>query len=187
MTRTEAYQMLTLHLKNPNLIKHSFAAESAMIGICKYLYKGAEQSTIDKWAIAGLLHDADYEETYNHPEKHGIVATEKIALPDDVAHAIRAHNYKQNAVLPESDMDWAIATCDQLTGLIVAATLISPAKKINQISPEFVLKRFYEKGFAKGCDRKSIQECEEKLNIPLIKYIEITLNSMKGIADTLKL
>lgn len=187
MTRFEAFQILTTYLKNPNLIKHSLAAEAAMAGICKFLLVEPDQETLTSWQITGILHDADYELSTNHPEKHGIIITEKVKLPDEIAYAIKAHNYQNTKINPISPLDWAISCCDQLTGLIVAAALVSPTKKLDSITTEFVLRRFYEKAFAKGADRTSIIACEEKLGIPLIKFIEIVLLSMKEIATPLGL
>ena len=187
MNREEAYQILTKYLKNKNLIKHCLAAEAAMKGICVYLNPNAANEEIKKWGITGLLHDADYEIYGTDPARHGMVITEKEKLPDDVAHAINSHNFQNTKVEPESQMDWAITTCDQLTGLIVAATLISPTKKISDITSEFVLKRFGEKAFAKGADRKVIQLCEDKLDIPLAKFVQIVLSSMQDISSELGL
>lgn len=187
MTRVDAYKALTTYLKNPNLIKHSLAAEAAMVGILKYLVQDPDQTTQDKWAITGLLHDGDYELTGNHPETHGILITEKINLPEDIARAIKSHNWQNTNIMPVSPMDWAIASCDQLTGLIVAAALVHPERKLASLTPEFILKRFYEKSFAKGADRNSILLCEEKLQIPLLQFIETVLNSMKNVAGQLGL
>lgn len=187
MTRTDALQILNSYLKNPNLIKHCMAAEAAMRRICKFLLKTPDEATLERWGITGLLHDADYEMAYQRPERHGIMITEKVNLPDDISHAIRAHNYQNTKVLPSSQMDWAIACCDQLTGLIVACALVHPSKKLSLVTPDFILKKFYEKSFAKGADRESIVACEEKLGIPLNQFIEIVLNSMQAIADPLGL
>lgn len=193
MNREEAYRILTTYLKNRNLIKHCLATEAVMKRLCVYLNPNASQEEIEKWGITGLLHDADYEMSFNHPEKHGILITEKVDLPPDIAYAIRAHNYQWTKVLPQSPMDFSIACADQLTGLIVAATLVHPdppgeaGKKITSVTPEFVLKKFYDKSFARGADRASIMACEEKLSIPLLKFIEIVLASMKEIAPQLGL
>src|SRR5581483_11806539 len=99
--------------------------------------------------------------------------------------AIKAHNYHNTGIMPETQLDWAIATCDQLTGLIVAAALIHPEKKLAPLTTDFILKRFNEKSFARGADRQSIQLCEEKLGIPLEKFIDITLQSMQEIHESL--
>ncbi|MDQ5901081.1 MAG: hypothetical protein QG600_659, partial [Patescibacteria group bacterium] len=100
---------------------------------------------------------------------------------------IKSHNYEKTLVLPKSLMDWSIASCDQLTGLIVAATLIHPERKLSFITLEFILNRYSEKSFAKGADRKAIEKCEEKLNIPLREFIDISLKAMQNISDTLEL
>ena len=185
MKRDDEYKILTKYLKNKNLIKHCLACEAAMKDICTYLNPRASKDEIEKWGIAGLLHDADYEIYGGDSSKHGIVITEKESLPTDIAHAINSHNFQNTKVDPVSPMDWAITTCDQLTGLIVAATLISPSKKLADITPEFVIKRFGEKAFAKGADRSVIQLCEEKLNISLSNFVEVVLSSMQKISHEL--
>ena len=187
MTRFEAYQVLSAHLKNPNLIKHSLATEAAMQGLCRYILGDPSPDVVEEWGITGLLHDADYEETTGHPEIHGIKITEELNLPDHIAYAIQGHNFQYTKVMPESPMDWAIASCDQLTGLIVACALVHPDKKLNSLTPDFVMKRFYEKSFAKGAGRDTILLCESKLNIPLIKFIEVVLKSMQEISGNLGL
>jgi len=187
MKREDADKILNKYLKNKNLIKHSLACEAAMKGICLYLNPDSSPEEIEKWGITGLLHDADYEIYGGNASRHGIVITEKEKLPEEIAHAINSHNFQNTKVEPVSPLDWAITTCDQLTGLIVAATLISPSKKIADITPEFVLKRFGEKSFAKGADREVIGLCEEKLGIPLEKFVEIVLSSMQKIAVDLGL
>lgn len=190
MTRDEAYKILTKYLKNPNLIKHSLAAEEAMRALYRHLTPQAQQTADmeEVWGITGLLHDADYEMAKGYPEKHGLLLFEKEKdIPANIARAIKSHNYQHTEVLPASPIDWAITTCDQLTGLIVAAALIHKDKKLAALSPEFVLNRFNEKSFAKGADRESIKMCETKLNIPLQEFVAITLAAMQSISNELGL
>lgn len=191
MNRDEAYQILTKYLTNKNLIKHCLATEVTMKALYERLTPPSEYNaeTEEKWGITGLLHDADYELSKGQPEIHGLLLFEKEPqrIPDDIAYAIKSHNYQRTKVQPESPMDWAITACDQLTGLIVAAALIHPDKKLASITPEFVLKRIQEKSFAKGADRESIMLCEPKLNIPLPEFVAITLHAMQSISDELGL
>jgi len=188
MSRTEAYLILVKYLKNPNLIKHSLAAEAAM----KMLYRKLNQQpynpqTEEMWGIVGLLHDADYELSAGTPEIHGLLLFEKEPLiPQDIEYAIKAHN-PSTKIEPKSKMDWAIRTVDQLTGLIVAAALVHPDKKLASLTPQFILNRMKEKTFAKGADRTQIKLCEEKLGIPLNEFIAITLLAMQGISTQLGL
>lgn len=193
MIRKEAYQLLTKYLNNKNLIKHSLAAEAAMRAIYRHLIPAADQNPTDEemWGIAGLLHDIDYEiaQNENKLDRHGILLFEtgQVNLPEAIEHAIKAHNYTATKVNPESQMDWAITACDQLTGLITACALVRPEKKLSAVTTEAVMKKFGQKAFAAGANRESIKLCEEKLNIPLEEFITITLKAMQSISDDLGL
>ena len=162
MTRDEAYQLLTKYLKNKNLIKHSLAAEAAMTATYRHLIPKNDQKPTDeeKWGITGLLHDIDYEvaQESNQLNLHGKLLFEngEVKLPQDIEHAIRAHNYTMTGTDPENQMDWAITTCDQLTGLITACALVRPDKKLASVTVESVQKKFGQKAFAAGADRNAI-------------------------------
>ncbi len=193
MTREEAYSILTKYLHNKNLLKHCLSCEVAMQAIYRMVTPKAEQTPEEEqtWGITGLMHDADYElaQTTNQLEKHGLLLFEKEpkGIPEDIAHAIKAHNYENTHVMPESKLDWGIACCDQLTGLIVAAALIIPDKKLASLTVESVLKRFKEKSFARGARREAILLCEEKLGIPLTEFVALTLAAMQEIHTDLGL
>jgi len=205
MTRDEAYTLLTKHLHNKNLIKHCLACEVGMKALCRHLNpdlfndpdKSADAKAMeDEWGITGLLHDVDYElaQNENKLDRHGILLFEDPKyiedgklIPEKIAHAIKAHNMEATGVQAESDMDWAIADLDALTGLIVACALIHPEKKLAAIDTDFVMKRFGEKSFAKGARRESISRCEATLKIPLRDFVDITLKAMQKHHDVLGL
>jgi predicted hydrolase (HD superfamily) len=193
MTRVEAHHLLLKYLKNKNLIKHSLAAEVTMKAIYKHLTPKSEQNASDEetWGLVGLLHDIDYEvaQETNQLNMHGRLLFEngEVKLPDDIEQAIRAHNYTMTGTDPQTQMDWAITACDQLTGLIVASALVHPEKKLELLSVDSILKRFKEKSFAKGADRESILLCESKLTIPLKDFVALTLHAMQTIHTELGL
>jgi len=192
MTHEEADVILHKYLKNQNLIKHCLAAEAVMKALYRRFYGNSPEYTYvaeEGWGITGLLHDADYEMCKGRPEIHGVLLIDKEGnkIPSDIAYAIKAHNYERTFVLPKSLLDWSIACCDQLTGLIVAAALVHPDKKLSSLTPDFILKRFNEKSFARGADRKSVEKCEEKLGIPLPEFIQINLTAMQQISNELGL
>ncbi|HEX7042035.1 MAG TPA: HD domain-containing protein [Patescibacteria group bacterium] len=184
MTRQTAWEILSKYLKNPNLIKHSLATEATMRALAPR-YEG----DVEEWGVVGLLHDADYERSKGHPEEHGLLLfkLEPNSIPAVIEHAIKAHNFEFTKIAPESPMDWAIYCCDQLTGLIVAAALVHPDKKLASLNVEFILNRMKQKDFAKGATREQILLCEEKLGIPLNEFIDITLHAMQGISKDLEL
>jgi predicted hydrolase (HD superfamily) len=189
MTRDEAYQTLIGLVKNENLIKHHLATEAAM----KALYRRqAPQQTPQEeedWGIVGLLHDADYELCKSHPEKHTLILEEKIGgkLDPKLMQAIKSHNWQNNGVIPKSRLDWSLYCCDELTGLIIAAALILPEKKLGIVTSDFVIEKLNDTSFAAGAARGPILMCEKELMIPLPEFVEIVLKSMQAISIDLGL
>lgn len=191
MTREQAYETLKSLIKNENLIKHHLACEATM----KVLYKRLtpqnlqNQDDLNNWGIVGLLHDADYELSKDKPEKHTLILEEKLKdkIDPKLMYAIKSHNWRFNNVQPKSRLDWSIFCCDELTGLIIAAALVHPEKKLSSLTPDFVMKRFNEAGFAKGADRNQIKFCEKELGIPLNEFIILTLTAMQQISSSLSL
>lgn len=183
LNREEAYKLVKKNIKQRNLVKHCLAVEAVMKGLANYFNKDEE-----KWALAGLLHDIDYEQTADDPEKHSIIGAEmldKIGLDQDIVYAVKVHNGIHG--LPrKSLMDKALYASDPLTGLIVAAALIHPDKKLRSIDPEFVIKRYGEKSFARGADREVIAACTE-MDLEIDKFITLVLESMQNISDDLGL
>jgi len=190
MTREEAYQTLTVYTQSQNLIRHHLAAETAMRALANYLSaKNAIPYDADEWGITGLLHDADYELTRKTPERHTFYLEEKLGkqIPEKIMYAIKAHNYTYTQLKPLSSMDWAMYTCDELTGFIVACALILPDKKLKSVTVEFVLKKLEDSSFAKSVNREQIMKCEEALNIPIREFIRIVLTAMQQIDTELGL
>ena len=172
------------------------ALEAVMGGVYEELKKkGKDEKALggnqDEFKMAGLLHDGDYCDSVP-PEKQGIQITEWVKelgfeLPDNVSQAMSAHNWHNTGIKPLNLMDWAIFCADSLTGLIVAACLVLPSKKLTDLKVESILKRFKEPSFAKGTRREEIALCEEKLGIPLNEFVGISLSTMQGIHEELGL
>ena len=146
MTRNEAFEILTKFVKSENLIRHHLACEAAMRGIYQWIQKNKKFPINPKdeemWAITGLLHDADYELSKQHPEKHTLILEKKIGkkLDPGIMNAIKYHNFKYTKAKAKSLMDLAIYACDELTGLIAASALIHPDKKLSSLNLDFVMK-----------------------------------------------
>jgi hypothetical protein len=182
MERAEALTLLQSHVKNKNLVKHCLACE-AVLGALAPRYGGDTA----QWRLAGLLHDVDYDQTVDSPETHTLIGAkvlEEAGLDGAVVHAVLAHADK---VARESALDKAMWCTDPLTGLVVAAALIRPEKKLALIDAAFVLNRFKEKGFARGANREQIQACREELGLSLEEFVEIAVRAMQGISDDLGL
>lgn len=179
MTKDQALVLLHLHTKNQNLRRHMYAVGFAMAALAKHL--GGDEN---EWEILGLLHDADWEETKDKSDQHTIHTLKwlkEIGLTDGpIVHALMSHNnrYTHLAEL-EGKMEWALETVDELTGFIVAVALVRPEKQLATVTVESIMKKWNKKEFAAAVDRKQIEQCEEKLGIPLPEFIAITLNAMQ--------
>lgn len=181
MKREEAWRLVQEKIKNENLRKHILAVEAVMRGLAEYFGENAEQ-----WACAGLLHDIDYEETIDDPSAHGRIGAEFLqgfGVDDVIVNAVLAHADK-------APRDCLINKCifcaDPVTGLVVAAALVRPDKKLAGVEVKNLLKRFKEKRFAAGADRDRISACEEA-GLSLEQFLEIALRSMQKIAEDLGL
>ena len=183
MERTQAFEELTARLPNKNLIKHSLAVEAIMRELAGFFGEDAP-----KWGLAGLLHDIDYERTANDPSRHSILGAEileSIEIEDAIVYAVRAHN-DYHGIERRRKMDKALYCADPVSGLITAGALILPSKKLQDVTVEFLIKRFNEKGFASGANREQIKRCDE-LGLTLEQFIDISLNAMLKIAEELGL
>ena len=192
MDREEALKLVQKNVTNKNLFKHCLAVEAIMAAVAVKLNRINEGDTDNgtkdandplKWAMAGLVHDIDYDSTADKPQQHSKKGAEMLAeygFDSDIVYAVKAHNEVHGLPL-KNPMDIALYAADPLSGLIVAAALINPAKKLSVIDGQFVLNRFREKLFAKGAKREQMMKCEA-LGISLEDFIETGLVAMQAIA-----
>ena len=183
MTRDEALALLREHIKNENLVKHMFAVEAAMRAYALHFGEDAE-----KWGLAGLLHDIDYEECPDINE-HSLRSGEMLAeagFGEDVVHAVKAHNEAHG--LPREDLlSKALYAVDELTGLIVAVSLVRPSKQIADVKVKSVTKKMKDKSFAAAVDRDELRKSAEELGVEFSEHVGIVLDAMKEIAGDLGL
>ena len=110
---------------------------------------------------------------------------EEMGVDEDIVYAVISHN-EHEGYERKSLLDKALYATDPLTGLIVAAALIHPDKKLASIDTQFVMNRFGEKSFARGASREQIETCKE-ISLGLEEFIEIGLKAMQEISDDLEL
>lgn len=184
ITRQDALELVRQHLKNPNMVNHCLASEAVLGALAEKLGED-----VDKWRLAGLLHDLDAE---SHPDLD--IHTRETArilqaggVDPEIVEAIRLHNARAYPGKSRSTrLQHALAAGETITGLIVAAALVNPAKKLAAVKPKSVKKRFKEKAFARGADREIIKECE-LLGIEVPEFCELALAAMQDIADDIGL
>lgn len=149
MTRDEAYAILTEMTESESLLRHARTVELVMRALARHFGEDEE-----KYAVTGLLHDADYEK---YPDRHPNVIVERLRAlgEDEIAHAIAGHytiwNVPRNSLL-----DKCIVAADELTGFVYAAALIRPTK-IEGMNVKSVTKKLKTKSFAATVDRDEVR------------------------------
>jgi uncharacterized protein len=179
ITRERALALLHEHVTSEHLLKHSRATEAIMRALAVKLGHDS-----DLWGITGLLHDLDFDVTKNSPEQHTIVAEKWLlgaGCDEEMLRAIKSHNAEKLGIERDSLLDFALTAAETITGLIVAATLVQPDKKLSSVKPKSITKRMKEKQFAAAVNRDHIMFCE-RLGISIADFAALSLDAMKDIA-----
>ena len=182
-TRDEAWALLSKHMKNENLLRHSLAVE----GVMRYMARKAGEDE-ELWGVVGLLHDIDYEK---YPEEHLSHAGEMLreaGTDEVVVRAVLSHGWGIcSDVEPETKMEKTLFTIDELTGLVAAAALVRPTRSVLDMAPKSVKKKWKDKAFAAGVDRSIIDKGVEMLGAERGEIIEDTIEGMKLVAEDIGL
>jgi len=183
MDREEALRIVRENVANDKIVLHMIAVSAIMRELARHL--GRDEGL---WELAGLLHDIDYELTKDEPSRHGLEA-EKIlggSVPPEIIRAIKSHNFENTGVRPESDLEKALIAADAVSGLIIAAALVMPNKKLAEVSVETLKRKFKQKDFARNVSRERITFCEQ-IGLTLDDFLEISLRALNGISRELGL
>jgi len=185
--REEALSLLHEFTSNENLRKHMYAVEAAMRACA-----GKYGEDVARWGLTGLMHDFDYErwpnEEWKADEEHpaeGVRILREKGYPDDVCRAILAHA-PYTGVPADTRMAKALRAVDDLTGFIVACSLVRP-NGIMDLEPPSVTKKLRDGSFASGVDRDHLRESVEELGEEMDEHIAFVTGAMRGIVDTLEL
>ncbi|MBI5126860.1 phosphohydrolase [Candidatus Roizmanbacteria bacterium] len=180
----------------PNVFKHSLALEACMGGLYDYFDSQNQivsEPSKEDWMLAGFLHDIDYSGEFKptHPQKTlEALAKYDLTISETIHNLIKAHAPDLTGYKPKSKAEWSIFCADSLTGLITAVALVYPSKKLADVKLSSVIKRLLkEPKFAAGTRREDIKKCIDPngLNLPVEKFVEICLDSMKAIAGEIGL
>jgi predicted hydrolase (HD superfamily) len=115
-----------------------------------------------------------------------------------IINAIKSHawGWKEGLPEPNTKMEWALYTCDDLSGFIIACALVRPdpsaspgqvKSKLQSLTVESIFKKWPQKSFAAGVKREHVELCQEKLGILLPEFAQIALTAMQSISDKLGL
>jgi putative nucleotidyltransferase with HDIG domain len=165
-----------------------FAVEAAMRA---YATRFGEDP--DRWGLAGLLHDFDYERYPNathspsteHPSE-GVRLLRERGYPEDVLQAILGHA-TYTGVPRETQMAKCLFAVDELTGLITATSLVKPSRSVRDVDARSVRKKMKDKAFARGVSREDVITGASELGVDLDEHIQFVIDAMCGVAPSLGL
>ena len=181
LTREAAWELVKEYNKDPFHLRHALTVEGVMRWYANELGYGDEA---DFWALAGLLHDLDFE---MYPDQHCIKSQEIMrerGIDEKLIHATASHGYGLVCdVKPEHQMEKVLFAADELTGLIWAAALMRPSKSTKDMELKSLKKKYKSKGFAAGCSREVIERGADQLGWPLEKLLTMTLQAMADSED----
>ncbi|MCE5296764.1 MAG: phosphohydrolase [Euryarchaeota archaeon] len=182
LTRSESLSLVREHVKKENNVKHMIGVGAVMRQLAIHL--GQDDG---RWEVVGILHDVDFEECSGMCD-HTLIAKGILAgkVDDEVVEAIMAHNHEMTKVPVDTVLKKGLIASDAVSGLVVACALVMPSKKLADVRPESIVKKFGSKDFAKGVSRERIALCAE-LGIPLEEFLALALEGMRFRSEELGL
>jgi predicted hydrolase (HD superfamily) len=182
LSRDDAWEHLCAWTETESLRRHARAVELVMRAAAPRY--GGPDDDVERWGIAGMLHDADYEKwPEEHP--HRIVAWLRERGEEPIAHAISAH-YTKWGVPHDSALDRALLACDELTGFVMACCLVRP-DGIASLTAKRVVKKLKDKRFAATVEREEVRAGAELLGVDLAEHIDFVIAALRSHAAELGL
>jgi putative nucleotidyltransferase with HDIG domain len=167
-------ELLEKYIQNPNLRKHCYCVESCMRYYAKMLNQDEEL-----WAAVGLLHDLDWE---MYPDTHPNTAVpilEQAGYDKEFIDIVLSHAYPERTNIPrESLVSKYLFACDEITGLVVAYSLMKPGR-LNDVEPKGVIKKMKDKAFARSVNREDIIKGAQEINVDLSEHIKNVIEALK--------
>ncbi len=186
LDRADAWDIVTEFTASPTLRRHMLSVEAAMRHYARHF---GENEAL--WGIVGLLHDFDYEQNPDVSHEGHPIVGERIlkerGVPDGIRRAILAHAPEITGIEPTTRLEKTLVAVDELTGFLIAVTLVRPSKDIREVQLKSVRKKWRDRAFAAAVNRQEIEEAAEKIDIPLNEHIQHVLKAMSDVAHTLDL
>lgn len=184
MNRDAAWNILNEYTKNPALIRHGLCVEAAMRHYAGRF--GADQS---RWALAGLLHDFDYQRWPDPPAhtREGAKILKTAGCDDEIIGAILSHvPWNLDDHPRDRPIRKTLFAVDELCGLIYAAALVRP-QHLDGLQAKSIIKKMKQKAFAAAVSREDIREGAALLDVPLPEHIENCITALQSISEELGL
>ena len=187
-TRDDALALVHEYTASDSLRKHMLSVEAAMRA---YASKLGED--VERWGLAGLIHDFDYERfpnnahsaTEEHPAE-GVRILRARGWPEDILEAVLGHA-QYSGVPRVTPMAKTLFAVDELTGLITATALVRPSRSVHEVEARSVRKKMKDKAFARGVSRDDVIQGADALGVDLDEHIAFVIGAMQREAEALGL
>ncbi len=178
MERKEAIDILNEWALKFNLRRHLYSVAYVLEA---YAEKLGENK--DKWFITGLLHDLDYEK---YPELHPEKAIEflKGKVDDEVISAIKKHAFPEEK--RETLLEKYLAAVDELSGFLIAVSLVMPGKSFKEIKYTTFIKKWKDRAFASGVDRKLVERFLQEANLNMEEHVNFMIKVLSEKEENFK-
>ena len=163
-------ERLKIHMRQVGHVMRSWASKK----------ENLDEKLQHHWYIAGLLHDADWDQW---PEDHCRLIIEELERRNtdpEIIHAIASHGPNHFGVQPETKMDKMLYAIDELSGFIHAYSLMRPGG-YEGMETKGVKKRLKDKTFAAGVSREEIADACDRAGIVLEELIEFIIENQKEV------
>ncbi|MBI4770383.1 MAG: HDIG domain-containing protein [Chloroflexi bacterium] len=191
MNRDSGWKLVTEFVQDQGLRRHMLSVEAAMRWYARKL--GGDE---DRWGVAGLIHDFDWEvhaDLNRHPVEGAKILRAR-GVDEDIIRTILSHYSEGTGVEREQPVDFALLACDEITGLIVATALVRPTKDIRDVTVKSVQKKWKLPAFAAGIHRDQVESASADFSracfdgqLGLWQHVGNVLGAMQGAAGTLGL
>ena len=157
-------------------VRHLISVEGVMRALARQF--GEDE---DRWALTGLFHDLDQDQTGDDTSRHAWLAAEwlrEAGVEEPVVNAVLAHAHEQ---FRTDLMSKAVVHADAIAGLLVAAALVRPERSAG-MKVSSVKKKLRNKAFAPGINRDEVYGAEESLGRPLDQFIAVAITGIQQVA-----
>lgn len=185
-TREAALALMQEYTPSESLRKHMLSVEAAMRAYAEHYGEDVE-----RWGLAGLMHDFDYERfpnatrsaTEEHPSE-GVRILRGLGYPEDVLDAILGHA-AYTGTPRVTLISRTLFAVDELTGLITATALVKPSRLVRDVEPRSVRKKMKDKAFARGVNRDDVIQGAQELGVDLDEHIAFVLAALQRSAESI--
>jgi putative nucleotidyltransferase with HDIG domain len=181
MDRAAAIELCRDRAEKETTVRHLISVEGVMRALARRF--GEDE---DLWALTGLFHDLDQDQTQDDPDRHAYLAAEwlrEAGVDERVVNGVLAHAHER---FRTDRMSKAVVHADAVAGLLVAAALVRPEKAVG-MKVSSVKKKLKEKAFAPGVNRDEVTSVEDSIDLPLDEFLAVGIEGLQTVASEIGL